>query len=51
MYWASRRITERRRLRFTEEATTIAAAALQVAAAKVSGLADSYPGYFPLYTD
>jgi unsaturated chondroitin disaccharide hydrolase len=51
MYWASRRVSERRCLLFTKATAAVAAAAIEVAADKVSQLAASYPGYFPLYTD
>src|SRR5215217_2803134 len=51
MYWASRRVTERRTQPFTEATTAAASAALQVAAGKVSRLVNDYPDYFPLYTD
>jgi unsaturated chondroitin disaccharide hydrolase len=51
MYWASRRVKERRQLPFTEETKAAAAAAAEVAAGKVARLAADYPDYFPLYTD
>jgi unsaturated chondroitin disaccharide hydrolase len=51
MYWSSRRVTERRTLRFDEETTAAAAAALEVASGKVDRLATNHPDYFPLYTD
>jgi unsaturated chondroitin disaccharide hydrolase len=51
MYWASRRISERRQLPFSGSTATAAAAAVEVAAGKVAQLADRHPGYFPLYTD
>ena len=51
MYWASRRVKERRDLPFTEATSTAASAALEVAAGKVSRLAANHPDYFPLYTD
>ena len=51
MYWASRRVEERRTLPFGEATTTAATAALQVAAGKVSRLVADHPDYFPLYTD
>jgi unsaturated chondroitin disaccharide hydrolase len=51
MYWASRRVTERRSLPFTEATAAAAAAAMEVAADKVSQLAAGCPDYFPLYTD
>jgi unsaturated chondroitin disaccharide hydrolase len=51
MYWASRQIRERRTLPFSEATVRAAAAAVEVAAGKVTQLADRYPGYFPLYTD
>ncbi len=51
MYWASRRVKERRDLPFTEATSTAASAALEVAAGKVSRLIANHPDYFPLYTD
>ena len=51
MYWASRRVKERRDLPFTEATSTAASEALEVAAGKVSRLAANHPDYFPLYTD
>src|SRR5215217_6491162 len=51
MYWASRRVKERRTLSFSEPTTSAATAALDVAAGKVSRLVGDYPDYFPLYTD
>jgi unsaturated chondroitin disaccharide hydrolase len=51
MYWASRRVKERRDLPFTEATSTAASAALEVAAGKVSRLVANHPDYFPLYTD
>jgi unsaturated chondroitin disaccharide hydrolase len=51
MYWASRRVKERRTLSFSEPTTSAATAALDVAAGKVSRLVGNYPDYFPLYTD
>jgi unsaturated chondroitin disaccharide hydrolase len=51
MYWASRRVGERRTLPFTETTRAAALAAVQVAAAKVAQLAGRYPDYLPLYTD
>jgi unsaturated chondroitin disaccharide hydrolase len=51
MYWNSRRVTERRTLRFAEETTAAAVAALEVATGKVDQLATRHPDYFPLYTD
>ncbi len=51
MYWASRRVKERRDLPFTEATSTAASVALEVAAGKVSRLVANHPDYFPLYTD
>jgi unsaturated chondroitin disaccharide hydrolase len=51
VYWASRRVKERRSLSFTEATKAAASTALEVAAWKVLRLATDYPGYFPLYTD
>lgn len=51
MYWASRRVSERRSLPFTSATTSAAAAAVEAAAGKVSQLVAGYPDYFPLYTD
>jgi unsaturated chondroitin disaccharide hydrolase len=51
MYWASRRVGERRRLPFSGTTRAAAAAAVEVAAGKVERLVAAYPGYFPLYTD
>jgi hypothetical protein len=51
VYWASRRVKERRSLPFTEATTSAAGTALEVAAGKVERLATDYPDYFPLYTD
>ena len=51
MYWASRRVSERRNLPFKDETKAAANAALDVAAGKVSRLVTDYPDYFPLYTD
>ena len=51
MYWASRRVTERRTLPFTETTRAAAAVAFEVAAGKVARLVAAYPDYFPLYTD
>ena len=43
MYWASRRVSERRNLSFKAETRAAAGAALEVAAGKVERLADSPP--------
>ena len=51
MYWASRRVNERRTLPFSEATKVAASTALQVAAGKVSRLMTDYPNYLPLYTD
>jgi unsaturated chondroitin disaccharide hydrolase len=51
MYWASRRIRERRTLPFSDTTVTAAAAAVQVAAGKAAQLATRFPDYLPLYTD
>lgn len=51
MYWASRRVGERRTLPFSETTSSAATAAVEVAADKVARLAADYPEYFPLYTD
>jgi unsaturated chondroitin disaccharide hydrolase len=51
MYWASRRVTERRTLPFADATTTAARAALEVAAGKVRRLITNHPDYFPVYTD
>jgi unsaturated chondroitin disaccharide hydrolase len=51
VYWASRRVKERRDLPFTEATSTAASEALEVAAGKVSRLVANHPDYFPLYTD
>ena len=51
MYWASRRVSERRNLPFKDETKAAANATLEVAAGKVSRLVADHPDYFPLYTD
>jgi unsaturated chondroitin disaccharide hydrolase len=51
MYWASRRVSERRALPFAETTKAAAAVAVEVAASKVARLVAAYPDYFPLYTD
>jgi unsaturated chondroitin disaccharide hydrolase len=51
VYWASRRVGERRTLPFSETTKSAATAAVEVAAGKVARLAADYPEYFPLYTD
>ena len=51
MYWASRRVKERRSLTFSDATKARASTALEVAAGKVSRLVADYPDYFPLYTD
>jgi unsaturated chondroitin disaccharide hydrolase len=51
VYWASRRVKDRRSLPFTEATTAAARTALEVAAGKVSQLSTDFPDYFPLYTD
>ncbi len=51
MYWASRRVKERRAFAFSEATKAAASTALEVAAGKVSRLVADYPDYFPLYTD
>jgi unsaturated chondroitin disaccharide hydrolase len=51
MYWASRRVKERRDLPFIEATSTAASVALEVAAGKVSRLVANHLDYFPLYTD
>jgi unsaturated chondroitin disaccharide hydrolase len=51
VYWASRRVGERRTLPFCETTRSAATAAVEVAAGKVARLAADYPEYFPLYTD
>ena len=50
MYWASRRVNERRTLPSRDDHGG-RPAALEVAAGKVSRLATDHPDYFPLYTD
>jgi unsaturated chondroitin disaccharide hydrolase len=50
MYWASRRVPERRTLRFSAATTAAARGALDVAAGKVARLTARHPDYFPLYT-
>ena len=51
MYWASRRVSERRTLPFDQATKNAADAAIEVATGKVERLATDYPDYFPLYTD
>jgi unsaturated chondroitin disaccharide hydrolase len=51
MYWASRRVKEQRMLPFSDATKAAASTTLEVAAGKVSRLANDYPDYFPLYTD
>jgi unsaturated chondroitin disaccharide hydrolase len=51
MYWASRRVEERRALPFSDATITAATTALQVAAGKVSRLVTNHPDHFPIYTD
>lgn len=51
MYWASRRVEERRTLPFSNATKTAATAALEVAAGKVSQLITNHPDYFPVYTE
>ena len=51
MYWASRRVSERRNLPFQEATKVAARPALEIAAWKVLRLATDFPGYFPLYSD
>src|SRR5262249_24803125 len=51
MYWASRRVGERRSLPFATATVTAAVATLQVAADKVATLVTRYPGSFTIYTD
>lgn len=51
MYWASRRVGERRTLSFSDTTRSAASAAVEVAAGKVARLAADCPDYFPLYTD
>jgi unsaturated chondroitin disaccharide hydrolase len=51
MYWASRRVEQRRTLSFNDATVAAARAALEVAASKVSRLITNHPDYFPLYTD
>ena len=51
MYWASRRVKERRSLPFGETTKMAARAAVEVAAGKVARLVTDHPDYFPVYTD
>ena len=49
MYWASRRVSERRTLPFSGATVDAAADAVRVASFKVAQLAQRHPDYFPLY--
>ena len=51
MYWASRRVSERRTLPFSGATVDAAADAVRVAAFKVAQLAHCHLDYFPLYTE